>query len=309
MKKFWEGLLTAICIVALIAMLPLVLVVVLICRLISGPKERKAYKLSRYFQDLGVRYRYDITNNPGYLFYNSAVKRGLPITYCCNANGPEYCVFHHVVYILPNQEYLDLDEESGSWEINDGSVCSNFTDAFSGKKAMLKDVPSNMPVKLMITRDRILRTKLSEVELPEDVYVVDRYDTAFGDEKALVDFPENLQEMYVLLQTMDDLCGQFEMRGNIIYWSAYDGIHMEISIEEDGGIISVKKGSRELASLLTEDYTVFRDVCAIGKRGHVLVLRTGIFGGDVLYMGPKEDCPYPENKKSLFGKIYYLEAK
>ena len=57
------------------------------------------------------------------------------------------------------------------------------------------------------------------------------------------------------------------------------------------------------------EYEIYDEVCEIGRRGHVLVLRTRAGSGAVLYSGRKEDCPYKPNKKVLLGKYYYIEAE
>lgn len=309
MKKLCEGLLIVLTVLMVIIFLPFILIIALFSRLVHVPKEKKEYRQSRYFQDLGVRYRYEITQTPGYLFYNSAVKRNLPITYHRQENGLEYFVYNDTVYLFPDDNILDFDEDSGNWEFSNHTEWSNFQDEFSKKRSMLKNVGSSVSVKMLLTRKMIVRPKLTDVELPEQVCVVNQYETAFDDEKVIMDLPQNSQELYDMMHAMENLCGHYELHENVIHWKLYDEVHLEIDVQEDRGTISVEKGSLGITHWHTEDYEVFHDVCAIGKPGHVMVIRAGILGATVLYMGSKEDCPYPENKKGLFGKIYYLESK
>ena len=56
-------------------------------------------------------------------------------------------------------------------------------------------------------------------------------------------------------------------------------------------------------------YEIYNEVREIGRRGHVLVLRTRAGSGAVLYSGSKADCPYKPDKKYLLAKYYYIEAK
>ena len=56
-------------------------------------------------------------------------------------------------------------------------------------------------------------------------------------------------------------------------------------------------------------YEIYGEVCEIGLRGNVLVLSQRAGSGAVLYSGKKGDCPYKPDKKVLFGKYYYIEAK
>ena len=58
---------------------------------------------------------------------------------------------------------------------------------------------------------------------------------------------------------------------------------------------------------LAED--VFQEVCAIGLKGHVLVIRKNLLCSSVVYMGKEGNSPYSIKKKLSWGKIYYLKAK
>ena len=57
------------------------------------------------------------------------------------------------------------------------------------------------------------------------------------------------------------------------------------------------------------EYEIYDEVCKIGKRGNVLVLRQGAGSGAVLYSGSRDECPYKPDQKVLLGKYYYIEAK
>ena len=54
---------------------------------------------------------------------------------------------------------------------------------------------------------------------------------------------------------------------------------------------------------------IYDEICRIGKRGNVLVIKKNLLGETVLYMGEKEKCPYNPKIKKFLSKIYYLEAK
>jgi hypothetical protein len=118
-----------------------------------------------------------------------------------------------------------------------------------------------------------------------------------------------------MLQT-PDLCGTFELLsddGNIV-WNLYDDIRIELGFDPHDCYLGVSKmlfGKVEsgLTHWHPTAFEIYNEVCKIGKRGNVMILRTFASGGGVLYIGNKEDCPYQKSKRYLFGKLYYLEAK
>ena len=56
-------------------------------------------------------------------------------------------------------------------------------------------------------------------------------------------------------------------------------------------------------------FEIYDEICKIGRRGNVTVLRASPVGSALLYAGRKDVCPYPREKKLLLGKYYYLEAR
>ena len=54
-------------------------------------------------------------------------------------------------------------------------------------------------------------------------------------------------------------------------------------------------------------YEIYEEVCDIGKRGNVLVLRSSLCSDAMLYSGRKEECPYSPDEKIFLGKYYYIE--
>ena len=118
----------------------------------------------------------------------------------------------------------------------------------------------------------------------------------------------------MMLQT-PDLCGHFELlsdNGNII-WDLYDNIRIENGVDHGDCYLGISKMMfGKVESGLTHwhptAFEIYNEVSKIGKRGNLMIVRTFASGG-VLYVGTKEDCPYPKSKRYLFGKLYYLEAK
>lgn len=57
-----------------------------------------------------------------------------------------------------------------------------------------------------------------------------------------------------------------------------------------------------------DEFEIYDDICKIGEKGNVLIIKTFLGSAYILYMGPKEKCNFKINKKSLY-KIYYFESE
>lgn len=58
-----------------------------------------------------------------------------------------------------------------------------------------------------------------------------------------------------------------------------------------------------------EQEDIYDEVCKIGLKGNVLVIRKNLFFTSTIYMGKEELCPYSSKKRWSWGRIYYLKAK
>lgn len=308
--KVLGGVLVGVLLILLLPVILIFLCIAFVYWLISLPFENKRYKRSKYYQKFNDPFEPGITHSPGFCFYNSAIERGLPISFFrCTDGYFDYFLLNDTIYLLPDYDALGLDEENVHWQVSYDGDWKDFNQDFDKKRSMLKDISPDTTVKVLLARHMIEEAKLTEVELPGQVCVVNQYETAFNGEQILMDIPQNGQELYNMMQSVEDLCGQYELRNDIIYWKISEKIHLEIGVDDNESMISVERKYTEITHWHPSNFEVFHDVCAIGKPGHVMVIRAGILGATVLYMGSKEDCPYPENKKGLFGKIYYLESK
>lgn len=125
---------------------------------------------------------------------------------------------------------------------------------------------------------------------------------------------KSTKELYEKMLGTPDLRGKFELTNKTIFWNLFDGFDIQISIEPPATHFGVCKKSRSnltvaLADWHPDEETVFEQVCAIGLKGNVLVIRKNWFWTSVVYMGKEENCPYSQKKKWSWGKIYYLKAK
>lgn len=125
---------------------------------------------------------------------------------------------------------------------------------------------------------------------------------------------QSTKELYNKMLETSGICGKFELIDNTIFWNLFDGYEIQISIDPPDTYFGIAK---KLFGKITDsiihwhpnEEDVFQEVCAIGLKGHVLVIRKNLLCSSVVYMGKEGNSPYSIKKKLSWGKIYYLKAK
>ena len=101
---------------------PLILVGIIIAGIYTlrqMPKNKKEYKSSRYYADFQQKFMTSILYSPEYRFYNSAIRRNLPLKYVKQeSNGFEYFIYNEAIYLFPDFEQIDLDEDGKGWQVD-----------------------------------------------------------------------------------------------------------------------------------------------------------------------------------------------
>lgn len=316
--KWYQKLLIGL---SVIVFSPLILAFIIIAgvyTLFQIPKEKKKYKRSRYYLDFKQKYMIGILYSPEYRFYNSAVRRNLSIQYIKQeSNGFEYFIFNDTLFLFPDFDQIDYDAEKEEWQADFDGDWKDFDESYNNLLAKLYN-EMNLPVRLLVEREMFPLANLNEVNIPECIYVTWKYDEAFENEESPLKMiiPQTSNELYEMMLQTPDLCGHFELLsedGNII-WNLYEDIQIEIGVNHGDcyfGISKMPFGKVEigLTHWHPKSSEIYNEICKIGKHGNVLVIRTFMSGGSVLYMGNKKDCPYQHGKRNIFGKLYYLEAK
>ena len=107
------------------------------------------------------------------------------------------------------------------------------------------------------------------------------------------------------------LGGQYKLVDNeIIVWT-FDDVVYEISMDGREGYFNVLKNNKFKLNIThwhPDEYEIYDDICKIGEKGNVLVIKTLLGGAQISYMGPKEKCTIKRKKIGLF-KIHYFESK
>lgn len=294
-----------------------VIIIAGIYTLFQMPKNRKKYKNSRYYADYKQKFMMSILYSPEYRFYNSAIHRKLPMKYIKQeSNGFEYFIYNETIFLFPDFDQIDLNEEGTNWQADYDGDWKNLDESYAKLLAKL-DGTYDFPVKLFVEREMFPMLDLNRVNIPDCIFITWNYEDAFENEDSPLKMiiPQNSKELYEMMLQTPDLCGRFELTNNneIIEWHLYENIQIEIGVAPQDCYFGVNKLLfGKVGSGITHwhptIFEIYDEVCKIGIRGNILVLRTFGGGGAVLYSGKKENCPYSPDKKYLFGKYYYLRS-
>ena len=320
--KWYKKALIYLIIVIFSPLILIGLIIFGITTLFQAPTLKKEYKKSRYYSDIKRKFNLSITNSPEYRFYNSAVKRDLPIVYRRqDSNGFEYFVYNGTLFLFPDFYDMDLDEDTGKWRVAWHDERADFSERFKKLKAKLDTVP-DCPVKVLCERKLFRASNLQGYTLPEEVYLTSGYELAFDGKDSPLDIiiPQTTRELYNMMVQNPDLCGSYEMTADeddygSIFWTLGDAC-FELCVGRGQGYISVSVNGL-LQGKIRKDIThwhpdpdeIYDEVIKIGKRGNITVLSSYWGGGALLYSGKKGECPYLPPKKHLMRKYYYIEAE
>ena len=284
-------------------------------------RAKKEYYKSPYYATFKKKFAWGITTDPVYRVYNGAAARDLPVRFPDNMDdridGLSYFFYGDTVYLLPNFEQMGLSEDGRAvWQVNNDGDWMDFDEGYAATRvqAMYPD----LTVKFLVERCMITVCDLTETPPPACVFVTQSYETAFeNDETALtLRIPQSSADLYDMMCATPDLCGEFDLTEDMqgIRWRIREDIQITLGADPHDCYIGVEKlFLGKIESGITHwhptEYEIYDEVCEIGKRGNVLVLRARAGSGAVLYSGRKEDCPYKPDQKVLFGKYYYIEAE
>ncbi len=316
--KWYEKVLIALLIIICSPLIILLALIAVPLILIERARAKKAYYKSPYYADFKEKFTMGITTDPAYRFYNGAVARKLPVKFGAKLHGPLHCRYEGTLYVFPDFEQMGLSEEDGiTWQVNYDGDWVDFEEAYAKLLSDMTITPCDS-VKLLVERRMILAYDLTETPPPSCVFVTGSYETAFENEDSALKMriPQSAEDLYGMMRQTPDLCGEYELTEDKegIRWRIREDIQITLGVDLRDCYIGVEKllfGKIEsgITHWHPTAYEIYNEVCEIGKRGNVLVLRARAGSGAVLYSGSKDECPYKPDKKVLFGKYYYIEAE
>lgn len=294
------------------------LIIIGIYSLFDLPKSKKKYKRSRYYADIKRKFSSSVTNSYEYRFYDSAVKRGLPIEYHKQeSNGLEFFIYEGTLFLFSDFYEFYYSEEKSAWMVGWYSDEEEFlSDHFASLVSKL-DTNYGYPVKVLVEKEMFSESKPEISSLPDSLFLIGCYEQAFNEDDLRIRMviPQNTMELYQLMAQEPNLCGTFELSqdSETIKWRL-DNMLFDLSVgKRDCYIGAYKPGNVITEKEITHWHPVLEDifceVCRIGKSGNISVLRSFFGGGAVMYSGPKNECPYWPPKKHWFSKYYYIEAE
>ena len=282
------------------------------------PKMKREYKNSRYYADFKRKFTADILYSPEYRFYNGAVSRNLPIKYIRQeTNGFEYFIYDDTLYLFPDFDGIDYNEDKAEWMVDYDGDSELFDKRFGNLLSKLEN-RLDYPVRVLVERRMFYRMNLGGVDIPESIFITQSYDNAFENDASplKMTIPQSAEELYGMMLETPDLCGRFELdkSAGSITWNLSENIVIEIGVGTPECYIGINKShggkvGGEIMHLHQSVFEIYDEICKIGKRGNVTVLRASPVGSALLYAGREDVCPYPREKKLLLGKYYYLEAR
>ena len=303
---------------------PLILLLLLVaCPFLAREyrRSKKAYDKSPYYAAFKKKFTMGITSDPVYRFYNGAVERNLSVRFPekldDRIDGLSYFFYGDNLYLLPNFEQMGLSEDGRAvWQVNNDGDWMDFDEGYTATRvqAMYPD----QAVKLLVERRMIVECDLTKTPPPSCIHVIHSYETAFENDDTALTFriPQSSADLYDMMCATPDLCGEFELTEDRqgIRWRIREDIQITLGVDLRDCYIGVDKlllGKIEsgITHWHPTEYEIYDEVCKIGKRGNVLVLRARAGSGAVLYSGSRDECPYKPDQKVLFGKYYYIEAK
>ena len=282
------------------------------------PKMKREYKNSRYYADFGRKFTADILYSPEYRFYNGAVSRNLPIKYIRQeTNGFEYFIYDDTLYLFPDFDGIDYIEDKSEWMVDYDGDSDFFDKRFDSMLSKLEN-RFDYPIRVLVERRMFYRMNLGGVDIPESIFITQSYDNAFENDASPLKMivPQSTEELYGMMLETPDLCGRFELdkSAGSITWNLSENIVIEIGVGTPECYIGINKShggkvGGEIMHLHPSVFEIYDEICKIGRRGNVTVLRASPVGSALLYAGREDVCLYPREKKLLLGKYYYLEAR
>ena len=318
----WYGKILAVLLVVVFFPITILLLLIAAPFLIRGFRTvKKEYYKSPYYADFKKKYTSGITTDPFYRVYNGAAARNLPLRFPDNMDdridGLSYFFYGDTVYLLPNFEQMGLSEDGRAvWQVNNDGDWMDFDEGYAATR--VQAMYPEHTVKFLVERSMITVCDLTETPPPACVFVTQSYETAFENEDSALKMriPQSSADLYDMMCATPDLCGAFELTedGQGIRWRIREDIQITLGVDPHDCYIGVEKllfGKIEsgITHWHPTEYEIYDEVCKIGKRGNVLVLRARAGSGAVLYSGSRDECPYKPDQKVFLGKYYYIEAK
>ena len=126
--------------------------------------------------------------------------------------------------------------------------------------------------------------------------------------------PQTTEELYKLLLESPDLAGKLELKGNSVFWT-FKSFWVFTGLEGNDGYIEVNRNKKhwwqneQLFHWHPSRDEIYKNLCAIGDKNNILVIRNGGLFSNIFYLGKESDYKYSPDKKWHWGRLYYLKPQ
>ena len=122
--------------------------------------------------------------------------------------------------------------------------------------------------------------------------------------------PNDTKELYEMLLNTQNLHSLPTLNNDELVWELYDKVTVKASIIQNSTMIEILRNNPFQTSLMhwhPTPETMYEELCQLGRKGHILVLRKTLFGTQTFYYGHPGGCELPKRMKHHWGRIIYLE--
>lgn len=110
-------------------------------------------------------------------------------------------------------------------------------------------------------------------------------------------------ELYERLAANPDLRGEIALEDDLIIWRVTSALTLDIAVSYKDTYVGVNGA---LHHWHPDEDDIYDDLCAIGKRGNILVIRKTLASSEVFYSGAASEYRFSPNKKWHWGRLYYF---
>ena len=125
----------------------------------------------------------------------------------------------------------------------------------------------------------------------------------------------NIQDLYRVMKDTYDLCGDFEIKDNILEWKVFPKFRITVYEEKDDFTVTLDK---EASDSIQKSGIIYEELIHrkkrntdnlpfiknLGTSGNVTVIRLNLLAFSLLYSGPADKCNI--RRRWFLGKYYFL---
>lgn len=314
--KWYEKILVGLFIILLSPLIVFLLILWFISLPFIAIHERREYKKSAYYKNICIPFNKQILYSSEYDFYNYAMKEKLPIKFVKQKNNSlAYFIYQEEIFIFPDFQGIEYSFEKDCWEViyRKKKIETRYAlDVFFDMKKELFEESISLPIQLLISQNYFCEEVEDLSNVPESLYVIRNYHSAFKDENNELRFIvlQNTKQLYEMMMKNPKLGGKIELENDErIIWT-FEKVIYDISVDKDDGFIDVLKNNRSKTSIThwhPSNDEIYDEICRIGERGNVLVIKSFLESSAICYIGSVKNCPYKKNKRH-FCRFYYFES-